>query len=38
MNTPATTSGNWEWRAEAFSFTEELSIRIKQLSEIYGRN
>ncbi len=29
---------NWEWRAEAFSFTEEFSIRIKQLSEIYGRN
>lgn len=38
MNTPATTSGNWEWRAEAFSFTEEFSIRIKELSEIYGRN
>jgi len=38
MNTPATPSGNWEWRADELCFTEELSIRIKQLSEIYGRN
>ena len=38
MNTPATPSGNWEWRADELSFTEEFSIRIKQLSEIYGRN
>ncbi len=38
MNTPAIPSGNWEWRAEAFCFTEELLHRIKRLSEIYGRN
>jgi len=38
MNTPATPSGNWEWRAEAFCFTEELLHRIQRLSEIYGRN
>ena len=38
VNRPATTSGNWEWRAREQFFTEEFSKGIKQLAEIYGRN
>ncbi|MFA7621214.1 MAG: 4-alpha-glucanotransferase [Aminobacteriaceae bacterium] len=38
INTPATPSGNWRWRALKTFFTEEFSLKIKQLAEIYGRN
>lgn len=38
MNLPASTSGNWSWRFEAGSLTEEIIKRLKELTDIYGRN
>ncbi len=37
MNVPATMSGNWSWRFRAGDLTEELSARLRRLSELYGR-
>lgn len=37
MNTPATTEGNWEWRAGEEHFSRELSDRMAALAQIYGR-
>ena len=37
MNIPSTVGGNWEWRAKKEVFTEELSQKIKKLTNIYGR-
>jgi 4-alpha-glucanotransferase len=38
MNTPATSSGNWEWRLDDTAFTDDIALRAKQLTEIYGRS
>jgi 4-alpha-glucanotransferase len=38
MNLPNTTSGNWAWRYRASALTEEISHRLKELTELYGRN
>ncbi|MBC7930716.1 MAG: 4-alpha-glucanotransferase [Rubrivivax sp.] len=38
MNTPATMSGNWEWRLSQGALTEELSARLLHLAELYGRH
>jgi 4-alpha-glucanotransferase len=37
MNLPASTSGNWSWRFQAESLTDEHSRRLRRLSELYGR-
>ncbi len=37
MNTPATDSGNWGWRLTAGDLTDEISARLRDLSEMYGR-
>ena len=37
MNTPATASGNWTWRARSEDFTPERAERLKRLAELTGR-
>jgi 4-alpha-glucanotransferase len=37
MNLPATSDGNWNWRFRAEALTEKHSSRLRELSEIYGR-
>jgi len=37
MNIPASDQGNWGWRFKSGALTEELSERLKDLTEIYGR-
>ena len=37
MNLPATTNGNWSWRYRAKALTDELSARLKEMTELYGR-
>jgi 4-alpha-glucanotransferase len=37
MNLPASTSGNWHWRMTQDSISPEITARIKELTEIYGR-
>jgi 4-alpha-glucanotransferase len=37
MNTPSTTEGNWKWRLLPGQITPELSDRLRELTEIYGR-
>jgi 4-alpha-glucanotransferase len=37
MNLPATTSGNWSWRFRKEDITDELSARLRKVTETYGR-
>jgi 4-alpha-glucanotransferase len=37
MNLPATDKGNWNWRARASMLTQEVSDRLREMTEIYGR-
>jgi 4-alpha-glucanotransferase len=37
MNLPASTSGNWTWQCKQGDFSEEISQRLGELTEIYGR-
>ena len=37
MNLPASTSGNWAWRYSAQALTDNLSARLKEMTELYGR-
>ena len=37
MNLPASTEGNWAWRFAEGALTDELSARLKEMSEVYGR-
>jgi 4-alpha-glucanotransferase len=37
MNLPATTSGNWTWRYSEGAITDQLTARLKKLTELYGR-
>ncbi len=37
MNTPATTSGNWEWRVMPRALTKELAKRLAAMARTYGR-
>ncbi|MEO6051584.1 MAG: 4-alpha-glucanotransferase [Pyrinomonadaceae bacterium] len=37
MNLPASGSGNWHWRMTKDSITKEITLRLKELTEIYGR-
>lgn len=37
MNLPASTSGNWNWRCRESDFSQEISERLLDLTETYGR-
>ena len=37
INLPASASGNWQWRMTKNSITDEITTRLKELTEIYGR-
>ncbi|MEQ1641827.1 MAG: 4-alpha-glucanotransferase [Pyrinomonadaceae bacterium] len=37
MNLPASTGGNWRWRLAEGSLTEEITLRLRELTEVYGR-
>lgn len=37
MNLPNSTAGNWSWRFSSGALTGEISRRLKDLSELYGR-
>jgi 4-alpha-glucanotransferase len=37
MNYPGMPEGNWEWRLTAEMLTDELAVRLRELTEIYGR-
>jgi 4-alpha-glucanotransferase len=38
MNVPARESGNWGWRYRAEQLTPELRARLKELTNVYGRD
>ncbi|MBI1765128.1 MAG: 4-alpha-glucanotransferase [Acidobacteria bacterium] len=38
MNVPARESGNWGWRYEAAQLTPELRARLKEMTNVYGRD
>ncbi|AKG21910.1 4-alpha-glucanotransferase [Calothrix sp. 336/3] len=37
MNYPSTAEGNWEWRYQTNNLTEELSMKLKALTTLFGR-
>jgi len=37
MNHPSTWQGNWEWRLLPDQINDSLAIRLKEMTEIYGR-
>lgn len=37
MNLPATEEGNWNWRVRASLLTRDVSDRLREMTEIYGR-
>jgi 4-alpha-glucanotransferase len=37
LNLPSSAEGNWLWRMTANALTGELSARLRELSELYGR-
>ncbi len=37
MNRPGVPGGNWGWRCPLASFSPEVSLRLRELSETYGR-
>lgn len=37
MNTPGTTTGNWQWRFEWRQFHDGLAERMRQLNRLYNR-
>lgn len=37
MNTPATTSGNWEWRLTGGKLDDQLASRLREITLQYGR-
>ena len=38
MNVPGVAGGNWGWRFASGALTEEIGLRLLELSELYGRN
>lgn len=38
MNLPASTSGNWHWRFKDGDISDEIAARLKELTEVYGRD
>lgn len=37
MNLPGTTQNNWQWRARAEHFSDELASRFAAITKLYGR-
>lgn len=37
MNTPATSSGNWQWRLNKEDLTDKAAEKLRDLAETYGR-
>lgn len=37
INTPSTLGGNWEWRLDANALTDELAVRIHEMTSLYKR-
>ncbi|MDQ3063420.1 MAG: 4-alpha-glucanotransferase [Acidobacteriota bacterium] len=37
MNLPSSYSGNWNWRCKQSDFTEEISQKLKEMTEIFQR-
>jgi 4-alpha-glucanotransferase len=37
MNLPNSTEGNWSWRFKANALTDKISLRLKEMTELYGR-
>jgi 4-alpha-glucanotransferase len=37
MNDPSKTAGNWHWRLEKDPITPELTDRLREMTETYGR-
>ena len=37
MNLPGTTEGNWAWRYKAGALNDEITARLKKLTQLYGR-
>ena len=38
MNTPATASGNWQWRLHENALTDKVADKLRDLAETYGRS
>jgi 4-alpha-glucanotransferase len=38
MNLPNSTAGNWAWRFKPNALTDEISLRLRGLTELYGRS
>ncbi|MFY9436387.1 MAG: 4-alpha-glucanotransferase [Limnochordia bacterium] len=38
MNTPGTIDGNWQWRCPDGALNKELSLRLAELTSLYGRD
>ncbi|MEM6452901.1 MAG: 4-alpha-glucanotransferase, partial [Cyanobacteria bacterium P01_D01_bin.105] len=38
MNTPGVGEGNWTWRYSQQMLTPVISVRLRQMSELYGRS
>lgn len=37
MNLPASESGNWHWRMDKAAVTPEMTLKLRELTELYGR-
>ncbi|NBH83062.1 4-alpha-glucanotransferase [bacterium C-53] len=37
INTPSTLGDNWKWRMKNGDFTQELAVRIREMTKLYGR-
>jgi 4-alpha-glucanotransferase len=38
MNLPNSTEGNWAWRYKSGALTDQIGARLKDLTQLYGRN
>jgi 4-alpha-glucanotransferase len=38
MNLPNSTKGNWAWRFQSEALKDDLAARLRQLTELYGRD
>ncbi len=37
MNLPNSTEGNWAWRAKPEALTDNVAMRLRELTRLYGR-
>jgi len=38
MNNPSKSKGNWYWRLETDPITKEMTDRLREMTETYGRS